>query len=414
MKINTNAFYLSIIAGIMIFLPSMLMILFHQSSFTLGIVASSIVIICAYCLVSRRRATLERKTYSLLLSIVFLSLFLLLHFIIVYYFPASGIFPPDVPKFIISFCFIMICTVAAFITKIVIDDTLEHEVHIALRIILYILIFNALISISKIDFFNSGLAKPTFLFQEPSHFALVCAPLLMYFSFTNIKSPLRLSLLLLFGLWGVYIQNFTMILAVLLAYLITTKSLLPSFFIIILMSIPVYIFIESDFFSYYRDRLDLAGDSQNLSSLVLLQGWENSFLTLRKSLLGVGFQQYGTSTLYGDISEKIYSMLHIYINTFDAGSTAPKIIGEFGIFGIVLVLTYLWGWWKIFKLVRRNRFTGSKKFLLFSSVYLSSFLEFFVRGAGYFTPSMFFFIVSVMYFISNNKFKKRVCHEVNY
>lgn len=406
MKININAFYISIIAASMIFLPSMLMILFHQSSFTLGIVLSAGVVICANSLISKSKYNLDRKEYSLILLIVFLNLFLLLHFIIIYYFPVSGLLPPDVPKFILSFLFILICTIAAFITKMVIDNSSEHEIHTVLRFILYILIFNALISMSKIDFFNSGLAKPTFLFQEPSHFALVCAPLLLYFSFTNIKSPLRLSLLIVFGLWGVYIQNFTMILAVMLAYIITTRSLLPGFFLILLMSILGYIFIESDFFSYYRDRLNLAADSQNLSSLVLLQGWENSFLTLSKSLLGVGFQQYGTSTLYGNISEKIYSMLHIYINTFDAGSTAPKIVGEFGVFGILLMFAYLWGWWKIFSLARRNRYTSNKKFLLFSSLYLSSFLEFFVRGAGYFTPTMFFFIVSVMYFLSNNKFKK--------
>ncbi|MGK7246290.1 hypothetical protein ACSPAH_14125 [Buttiauxella agrestis] len=413
MKINIKAFYLSFLASIMIFLPSMLMILFHQSSFTLGIVVSSVIIIAANLLISKTKFKLDKKNYSLLLVIIFSILFVLLHFITVYYYSASGLFLPDIPKFILSFLFIIVCTIAAFMTKVVIGNAQEHEVHTTLRFVLYVLILNALISLSKIDFFNSGLAKPTFLFQEPSHFALVCAPLLTYFSFIYIRSPLRIVLLLMFGLWGVYIQNFTMILAVLIAYIITTKSLLPSFIFIILISITGYVFIESDFFSYYRDRLDLAGDSQNLSSLVLLQGWENSFLSLSKSLIGVGFQQYGTSTLYGEISEKIYSMLHIYINTFDAGSTAPKIIGEFGVFGIILILAYLFYWVKVYIRARRNRFTKDKKFLLFSSIYLSSFLEFFVRGAGYFTPSMFFFIVSVMYFISHNKLKKRICYEVN-
>lgn len=406
MKINTNTIYIFILTSIIIFLPSMLMILFHQSSFTLGLVISSVIVILSKCLFGYTTTLINKNAVPFLLVIGFSFIFVFLHFIVIYYFPASKLAVPDVLKFSLSFFFIIICSMAAYIVKNVIIKNSDYELHTLLRMILCVIIFNALISLSKIDFFSTGLAKPTFFFLEPSHFALVCAPLLMYFSFTNIRSSTRILLLVFFGLWGFYIQNFTMLLAVALAYFITSKNMLLNFLILILVSIPVYLFIESDFFAYYRDRLDLAGDSQNLSSLVLLQGWENSFLTLQQSLIGVGFQQYGISTLYGDISEKIYVMLHMYINTFDAGSTAPKIIGEFGVFGIALIIMYIIGWLCIFLRIRSIRFTADKKSLLFSCLYLASFLEFFVRGAGYFTPSMFFFIVSAMYFLSNKKCNK--------
>jgi hypothetical protein len=72
------------------------------------------------------------------------------------------------------------------------------------------------------------------------------------------------------------------------------------------------------------------------------------------------------------------------------------------------------GWVRIFIAVRRERFNIDKKTLLFSSFYLASFLEFFIRGAGYFTPGMFFLIVSVLYFISNKVVRKEISYETSH
>lgn len=414
MKIRLNVINLSLMVSMVIFLPSLLMILAHQSSFTIGIVISSLVIIFLRVLVNKQKIVFSNKDVMVVLLLVSFFFFIVLHFTLVNLIFGGELAQPDFPKFLLSFIFIIISASAAYVVKNAINDTSEIDIHSTVLFILYIIIFNAMISLTKIDFFNTMLEKPTFLFQEPSHFALVCAPLLIYFSFSNIRSPLRLILLLIFGLWGVYIQNFTMILAVVLAYVISAKHLLPAFIIFCLFAILVYIFIESDFFVYYRERLDLSSDTNNLSALVLMQGWDNAFLTLHQSPIGAGFQQYGISTIYGNISNKIFEMLNIYINQFDGGATAPKIIGEFGFFGILIVMLYLVGWVRVFIAVRRERFNIDKKTLLFSSFYLASFLEFFIRGAGYFTPGMFFLIVSVLYFITNKVVRKEISYETSH
>ncbi|ELE9244108.1 hypothetical protein RM352_000443 [Enterobacter kobei] len=413
MKININVIYQSIIAFMVVFLPSLLMIFAHQSSFTIGIVISSLVIILCRLILNKKRIVLKNSDVKLFVLLFVSFLIIILHFTLITLFYSVDLAPPDYFKFFLSFIFGIICACAAYILKNAIDDAFDFDIHSTIVFVMSIIMLNGMISLSKIDFFNTGLEKPTFLFQEPSHFALACAPFLIYFSFINIRNRLRLSLLLAFGLWGVYIQNFTMIFAVLLAYIITAKNLLPAFIIFCISGIPVYIFIESDFFVYYRERLDLSGDTSNLSALVLMQGWENAFLTLRQSILGAGFQQYGISTAYGDISNKIFGMINIYINQFDGGATAPKIIGEFGVLGILIVILYVIGWCKIFIAARRNRFTADRKLLLFYSLYLASLLEFFIRGAGYFTPGMFFLIVSVLYFISNKIPRKEIYYETN-
>ncbi|CAH5655438.1 hypothetical protein AI2999V1_2947 [Enterobacter cloacae] len=411
MKININVIFLSIMAFMVIFLPSLLMILVHQSSFTIGIVISSLVIILSRALLNKKRMTINHRDVTILSLLILFFIFILFHFILIGFFYGDNLAQPDFSKFILSFFFAIISVCAAYIVKNSIADASDFDIHSTIVFLMLVVLFNGAISLSRIDFFNTGLEKPTFLFQEPSHFALVCAPFLIYFSFSNIRNYLRLSMLLVFGLWGVYIQNFTMIFAVILAYIITAKHLLPAFIIFCICAIPVYLFIESDFFNYYRERLDLSSDTNNLSALVLIQGWDNAFLTLQQSPLGAGFQQYGISTVYGEISNKIFRMINIYINQFDGGATAPKIIGEFGIFGLFIVATYLIGWFKVFYSARRNRFTADKKSLLFYSMYLASILEFFIRGAGYFTPGMFFLIVSTLYFMSNNKAPRK---EINY
>lgn len=412
MKINMNVFYLSMLSSIIIFFPSLSMILLQQSSFTLGVVLASSFFIACRLLVTPRRLYLDiehRRSISIILCFL---VFVFFHFALVFYIFGTSLPEQDFPKFLLSFIFLMLVLVANVIVKDVIYYVDEKTLHSTLKVILYILLLNALVSLTKIDVFGTGLAKPTFLFQEPSHFALICAPVLMYFSFIYAGTTTRLIILFMFALWGGYIQNFTMILAAAIAFIITARSVSFTLLVCLLFGLVGFFFLQSDLFSYYTARLNLSSGNQNLSTLVLLQGWQNAFLTMNASWLGSGFQQFGISTLSGDISQQIYSLLRIYINVFDGGSTAAKVVGEFGVFGIALMIVYLIGWLKIFFYIRKHKKSNNKKIILFASLYLASILEFFVRGAGYFTPSMFFFSVSVFYFMSRTN-KKRIIYEIN-
>jgi len=278
---------------------------------------------------------------------------------------------------------------------------------------LVVLVVNALISTSQIDFFSTGLNKPTFFFLEPSHFALAISPFLIYASFALSRVNATL-LILFFGFWGLYIQNFTMIISVVMAFILSTRlnAVISSFVFVFAVGITVALW-GPEVFSYFTDRLVISGDTDNLSVLVLLQGWENAIRTLtEQSYLGGGFQQFGVTTVYGEISDKLLSMLGFNINQYDGGGTASKIVGEFGAFGIVAIVAYLFGFFRSVSMLRKRQYASTVE-LFFSSVYVASFLEFFIRGVGYFSPLMYLFCVSIFYFYIQ-KFKRRQIGNENY
>jgi hypothetical protein len=278
-----------------------------------------------------------------------------------------------------------------------------------------ILLLNGLISLTKIDFFSSGLSKPTFLFLEPSHFALVVTPFLLYFCLT-LSRVKALCLLTLVASWAGYIQNLTLLFGVVLAFLVSTRQnlLIAGSFFTLFIFILISVF-GADNFSYFTDRLSLSGDNDNLSVLVLFQGWQNAIETLTtQSYFGGGFQQFGITTVYGSVSSKLYTLLGININQFDGGATAPKIVGEFGVFGIFFLLVYLFFYSKVFiKLRRIRRKSVSRVDVFFYAIFMSSFLEFFIRGVGYFSPLMYLSLISAFYFFVKNKIVRLELNEIN-
>ncbi|STQ45003.1 Uncharacterised protein [Ewingella americana] len=236
------------LSSIIIFFPSLSMILLQQSSFTLGVVLASSFFIACRLLVTPRRLYLDiehRRSISIILCFL---VFVFFHFALVFYIFGTSLPEQDFPKFLLSFIFLMLVLVANVIVKDVIYYVDEKTLHSTLKVILYILLLNALVSLTKIDVFGTGLAKPTFLFQEPSHFALICAPVLMYFSFIYAGTTTRLIILFMFALWGGYIQNFTMILAAAIAFIITARSVSFTLLVCLLFGLVGFFFLQSDLF----------------------------------------------------------------------------------------------------------------------------------------------------------------------
>ena len=157
MKIRLNVINLSLMASMVIFSPSLLMILAHQSSFTIGIVISSLVIIFVRVLIKRQRIVFSNKDLMLILLLVSFFFFIVLHFALVNFIFGGELTHPDFPKFLLSFIFIIISASAASVVKNTINDTSEIDIHSTVLFILYVIIFNAMISFTKIDFFNTML-----------------------------------------------------------------------------------------------------------------------------------------------------------------------------------------------------------------------------------------------------------------
>jgi hypothetical protein len=80
------------------------------------------------------------------------------------------------------------------------------------------------------------------------------------------------------------------------------------------------------------------------------------------------------------------------VNLTDAGLTAPKIISEFGVLGILGLMVYL----KQFRtILRRLKNTNHLKIIFAYSIFLSFSIDLFIRGIGYFNPPFFLFITSL-------------------
>ena len=130
-----------------------------------------------------------------------------------------------------------------------------------------------------------------------------------------------------------------------------------------------------------------------LSYNVFFNSIKIGVLTLPKNLLGVGANNY--SQLFEKfVDRKLENNNEVnFLNLDDASSNFSKIIGEFGLFGLIFYI-YL-----IFKLVRIDP-SNSFQIFLITSIFSQS-----LRGVGYFTAA--FIILATALFISANDKKNK-------
>lgn len=203
------------------------------------------------------------------------------------------------------------------------------------------------------------------------------------------------------------LQNLTLVIGVGLVIVVTFSfrrilTLIP-LFVIALFTLNI---------GYYTERLDISKENQNLSMLVYLQGWEQAQLNLVDSDgRGVGFQQFGIIGDRGEITDEIVKLAGGDLNIFDGGSVAPKIVGEFGIVGVMALLIYLFYFVTKVKWLHHVSMIGitsnEYKHIFFTSSFLMFSVDLFIRGTGYFSPSSFLFMTSLMWM---NFYKPRDAH----
>ncbi|MFQ1785109.1 hypothetical protein ACK39B_00665 [Aeromonas veronii] len=239
--------------------------------------------------------------------------------------------------------------------------------------------------------------KPVFPFSEQSHYALAAG----FFAgpaFINKHVYIKLFVVFNFILQGVFFPNLTMMLySVVLFYLyfLVRKPIVTVFFCTLILII--FMLVSSNLIpglNYFSSRLDLSSDSDNLTTLVFLQGWEQAWIALSQTYgLGVGFQMLGTEPA-GYFSTIITSLTGgNSLNREDGGFLAAKLVGEFGIVGISLLCCYII---YILKCIRQINihYVDSRYMVLFAFILLFS-VEIFFRGYGYFSPGLIIFLSSI-------------------
>jgi hypothetical protein len=382
-------------------LPSILMTLTNYPALSLGIYLNAFFILLYVAI--RRKSILKgllTQTQSTFILIVVLLYLLILHFFTNTLMHETT----DFLRFSLSLLLISLVILSASLFCNMIEQTNILSVKKLLKIFLNIMVVNAVLGIFGFAVFKYTSSKPVGIFSEPSHFALALSPFLIYACAIGLR--FNFAYLTFFLIWGVFVENTTMLAVVALTALV---SLRKKIIVIAIMALSV-IMVFLDKSQYFLERLAISSDTDNLSVIALLRGWEIAVLTLVKTnYLGGGFQQYGLLGLDGDFSERLNSMDLGYLNLLDGASAAAKIVGEFGVIGVVLLMIYCFFMIRSLAILRKYRFapdtSADAKSMLFHSFIVSLFVELFIRGVGYSSTGFFCFFVAFIYFYKNKHYR---------
>ena len=151
------------------------------------------------------------------------------------------------------------------------------------------------------------------------------------------------------------------------------------------------------FFTFFLERTVLSADSENLSVLLFLSGYERAYLTFFDSYtLGVGFQQMGIIGPLGELQVAIKGLTNgDTMNILDGGSLFSKLTTEFGILGILLILAYVATVIRVFRSLR-SLSSGHSRELFYIASFLSLSILIFIRSVNYFSPSCFIVFIALV------------------
>lgn len=369
-------------------LPSLIMTSTGQSSFASGV----FIFVCIHYIVILIHSSVSFAKFSIKkLDAQFLIVSILL-FSVHSFFVMLGSYSFNLDKFLLSFFLMLLQFVSSLFFSYRLMGVERKSLATAVSLVLLMLVLNATLGLTGARLFTQVGVKPVGFFSEPSHLALVLTPFLMYAMVMRLKYW-WLFLLFFFG-WGILIQNLTTILSILLCLVV----FFPKRYVSVVSVFLIAFLLEDD---YFLSRFYIAADSDNLSVLVFLQGWQQAYLMLTSSsFIGGGFQQFGFMNLFGDLYDKIKEFgFDGGLNWFDGGTTAAKIVGEFGLFGVCIISLYVY---YLFCAIRYLGFVKNKPpsecnfvFVFFACCIISYSVELFVRGVGYFSTGFYLLCASL-------------------
>jgi hypothetical protein len=353
------------------------------SSMAPGVIAACVFWIFLVQVTLRRQFTLERADGGRLIVALVVIALLGAHIVLVNY-QTGGV---DFQRFFVSCAVLLILGTAASLAARKFLETRPRDLlqgaNLALGC-LFLIGIGAGLGVPAIGPQVSG--KPVIVFAEPSHFALAFLPVLLF----RVSLAKRSTQVILVGCGlalAAALESATMV-----AGLLIISAVFLRRFALLLMLLMVAGGALAIDLTYYVSRLSFSTDSDNLSTLVLLQGWENAILGFRDTGgIGVGFQQFGIVGPIGDIAPRIAEILKGgSINLLDGGSTATKLIGELGIVGIFLVIGILYVTGRCALYIRRAQAISPEQRdvkLLFCCALVACYaFELLARGLGYFSP----------------------------
>lgn len=379
---NLSAFFAFVLFALVLFFSSFISISLVQSSYAFGIFISSIIVFVLTLF--ERRGIQNIEIYKLW---CWVPIFVIIHsvFAIIvtkeYSFAKSGS----------SLCIFLIVLLAAngmeqYLRELTRKEFVRSFILVGV-VFTFIMVCSIALNIAPTPQYQV-LNRPVFPFMEPSHFAIIVAPYLIWYLVIPQKNINKYMMLVLFGSLLLFINNLTFVCVLLLSSFVSL-GVKPVITVLVIVCFLILLFgVDLD---YYASRLVITDDIKSLSTLVWLQGWEEAFINLKDTYgIGVGFQQFGVSDLKGEVASIVsLSNNGEPLNRYDGGTLGAKIVGEFGIFGIILLYYMVCEIFKSIRLLLMSNISEMhERELFYNAVVVSFFIEFFVRGVGYFSPGV--------------------------
>ncbi len=401
MNMNTTIpsakYKLSWIFVLLYFLPSFIFVYFKQSSLAVGItIISALVIGLNANYIAKKRV--GKKGLLLFVSMILL-LFIESSYSIIKW---------NDSKPMMTIPAIIAILVSAWSLSVRIAESDEKIVESSLKFALYVFLFFGWLAVFRtIDIGNYALkGKGAFPFSEDSHYAL-CSGFLSCIVGSVSSKKERIFILANITIQAVLFPNLTLLVfSFVCCFLFWFSKRLLAFFIIFLVAITSGAFVIQSMQGtaagdYFLSRMDLSERSNNLTTLVFLQGIDDSRRAIEDTYgTGLGFQRAGTDEVgaYGYI---IQSLTGGEYNRTDGGFLSSKVVTEFGFLGLTISLLYFL---KIISSVKEYNSSENIVVKMAASALIAFSVEFFLRGYGYFSPSL---ILVVALALSAARIKKR-------
>lgn len=371
-----------------ILIPEFLFVYFSLSAKTIGVLA-----LCSFVtffgLIFTRIAINKR----ICLSIILLYIYIL----------ATSLFIVDPWDLLISlFGLTILLSTSLVLGGLVKSTTLDIIFNSSKAITTLLILIGFLSFIGVSDFVSyTRLPKNIFPFAEPSYFGLVAG----FFSLPIIVLGTASQRFLVVSIFFIFTFIFESM--VFLSYAIIFSIILALFFNFIwvlltatLFSILLVLGIAGGYINidYFLDRLILDSSSSSMTLLIYVDSWTRLFTNLGSIFgIGVGFNQTSLSVLQdGAFSDEILGMMNNRVaNDKDGSFWMIKLLFDFGLIGIFLLLFYFSKIYKSIKTLFRLRLRGQtpgNKLELIQLLYFWSLVPMFMRGTLYFSPEFLLFL----------------------
>lgn len=379
----------------LLFIPPFFYVSFGLESMTIGLAVSLVLILIFF----HQSLPIIKLSKSSIIALV-LTVSLFSHTILFI------LFDFDVKKLLAAILmFVMIVAAGCFLSVIRKHDD-EGVVWICKLLMIVALLIGFGSLVIDFQYLNyEKYSKSIFPFSEPSHYALAVSSVVLAAGFF-VNDSLKAVLLILIIVLGALIQSMVLLslsIVMMVVYYglpLKLKSILI-LAALLLVGIMIINFTNDTNYSYFMNRIWLDEANSNLTALVYMQGWEEVLNSLvRTNGIGVGLRNM-ENTVPGYYGELIYSIAGEYRNRAEGSFLASKIITEFGIVGVFLLLVYCALLLKSLNFFSRlNKYRHYKdssvramaapaSLIYAHSVIVVFAIEVFARGVGYFSVGVF-------------------------